>query len=298
MRCRVSRNPQPASLDPNQELSAILTEAKDYLNWLRDEGIQRLEIGRDPSGSAGKDLARGVARPPEPVAKPVTTGKTGEKTRLQHKVVPVSQARRDGSSLAADLPPDGSPDRDLATIAGEVAECRKCPLHKTRTNTVPGQGTPRPELMFVGEAPGADEDEQGLAFVGRAGQLLTKMIQAMGFQREDVFIANILKCRPPDNRQPLPEEMETCLPYLKAQIRALRPKVIVALGATAVRGLVGLDGITKLRGKWLLFEGIDLMPTYHPAYLLRNPPAKKDVWIDLQEVLKRLGRTPPPAKPA
>jgi DNA polymerase len=177
-----------------------------------------------------------------------------------------------------------------------IAGCRKCSLHQTRTRTVPGQGNPAPEILFVGEAPGADEDEQGLAFVGRAGQLLTKMIQAMGFERDEVFIANILKCRPPDNRAPLPEEMETCLPYLKEQIRLLKPKVIVALGATAVRGLVGLEGISKLRGNWLQFEGIDLMPTYHPAYLLRNPPAKKDVWLDLQEALRRLGRTPPKAR--
>lgn len=185
---------------------------------------------------------------------------------------------------------------DLARVAGVIAGCRKCSLHKTRTRTVPGQGNPTPEILFVGEAPGADEDEQGLAFVGRAGQLLTKMIQAMGFERDEVFIANILKCRPPDNRAPLPEEMETCLPYLKEQIRLLKPRVIVALGATAVRGLVGLEGISKLRGNWLQFEGIDLMPTYHPAYLLRNPPAKKDVWQDLQEALRRLGRTPPKAK--
>jgi DNA polymerase len=182
----------------------------------------------------------------------------------------------------------------LLKIAGAVKACTKCSLHKTRTQTVPGQGNPRPEIMFVGEAPGADEDEQGLAFVGRAGQLLTKMIEAMGLKREEVFIGNILKCRPPDNRPPLPDEMETCLPYLKEQIRILQPKVIVALGATAVRGLIGLDGITKLRGKWLAFEGIHLMPTYHPAYLLRDPTRKKDTWVDLQEVLRFLGRIPPP----
>jgi uracil-DNA glycosylase family 4 len=203
------------------------------------------------------------------------------------------------SPSAPAVPSQGNDmDMDLKKIAKTIGGCRKCSLHQTRTNTVPGQGHSKPELMFVGEAPGADEDEQGLAFVGRAGQLLTKMIQAMGLQRDEVFIANILKCRPPDNRPPLPEEMETCLPYLKEQIRLLKPKVIVALGATAVRGLVGLEGISKLRGKWVKFEGIDLMPTYHPAYLLRNPPAKKEVWVDLQEALRRLGRTPPPVKPA
>lgn len=188
-------------------------------------------------------------------------------------------------------------ENEMDRIALEIAICTKCSLCKTRIQTVPGQGnSKRPEIMFIGEAPGADEDEQGLAFVGRAGQLVTKMIAAMGFQREDVFIANILKCRPPDNRPPTPEEMATCIPYLKRQIAQVQPKVIVALGATAVLGLLNLTGISQLRGKWLRFEGIDLMPTYHPSYLLRNPAMKKEAWQDLQEVLKRLGRTPPPVK--
>lgn len=187
--------------------------------------------------------------------------------------------------------------KSLQNIAAVVASCKKCSLHSTRTNTVPGQGNSRPELMFVGEAPGADEDQQGLAFVGRAGQLLTKMIVAMGFTREEVFIGNILKCRPPNNRPPAPAEMKTCLPYLKEQIAILKPKVIVTLGSTAIHGLVDSDlGISELRGKWTSFEGIKLMPTYHPAYLLRNPSAKKFVWADLQEVLKLLGRKPPPVK--
>ena len=195
-------------------------------------------------------------------------------------------------------PPKGDPvSRKLTEIAVEISVCMKCDLHKTRTNTVPGQGHARPEIMFIGEAPGADEDEQGLAFVGRAGHLLTKMIEAMGFKRDEVFIANIAKCRPPDNRQPTPEEMDTCIPYLKRQIGVLQPKVIVALGAVAVKGLLqDFTGISKVRGTWMKFGGIDVMPTYHPAYLLRNPPAKKEVWADLQLVLKRLGRTPPPVK--
>lgn len=189
----------------------------------------------------------------------------------------------------------GSGSDGLAAIAQRIRACRACRLCETRTNTVPGQGNPRPDLMFVGEGPGADEDEQGLAFVGRAGQLLTKIIEAMGFTREDVFIGNIVKCRPPDNRVPEPDEMATCIPYLKEQIALLKPKVIVCLGATAVKGLFGdkVPGITKLRGTWMNFEGIEVMPTLHPAYLLRNPPAKKDVWTDMQAVVKRLGRTLP-----
>jgi len=183
----------------------------------------------------------------------------------------------------------------LERIAADAATCVKCTLHRTRTRVVPGQGSPKPEIMFVGEAPGFDEDQQGLAFVGRAGQLLTKMIEAMGFRREDVFIANIIKCRPPENRKPMPDEMAACMPFLLSQISILRPRVIVALGATAVKGLLDVEtGITRLRGTWMVFEGIPTMPTFHPAYLLRNPPAKKDAWADLQQVLKQIGRTPPP----
>ncbi len=175
------------------------------------------------------------------------------------------------------------------------ASCALCPLHKTRTNTVPGQGHPHPEIMFIGEGPGQDEDLKGLAFVGRAGQLLTKIIEAMGFTRDEVFIGNIVKCRPPNNRVPLPDEMQACLPYLHEQIALLKPKVIVALGGTAVKGLFQTQtGITKLRGQWMSYQGIDCMPTYHPAYLLRNPPEKKWVWEDMKDVLAHLGRKPPP----
>ena len=184
----------------------------------------------------------------------------------------------------------------LHAVTRAVRACRKCPLHDTRIQAVPGQGSLAPEILFVGEAPGADEDKQGLAFVGRAGQLLTRMIEAMGYTRDEVFIANILKCRPPQNRPPLPEEMQTCLPYLREQVRRLSPKAIVTLGSTAVKGLLpDLDFLSmgKTRGRWLAYEGIDVMPTYHPAYLLRNPSAKVQVWQDLQAVLARLGKKPP-----
>ena len=209
---------------------------------------------------------------------------------------------RDILDALARPPAGASPSTDdaggpLGRIASTIADCTRCSLHETRTLTVPGQGAANPEIMFIGEAPGADEDRQGLAFVGRAGKLLTKMIEAMGYRRDEVFIGNILKCRPPDNRKPTPEEMETCIPYLKAQIALLQPKVIIGLGATAVHGLLDTKvGITKLRGQWRSFENIDFMPTYHPAYLLRNPSAKKDVWADLKAVLARLGREAPPVK--
>ncbi len=187
----------------------------------------------------------------------------------------------------------------LNAIAKAVATCEKCGLHAKRGHSVPGQGCLHPDILFIGEAPGEDEDKQGLAFVGRAGQMLTRLITRMGYTRDVVFIANIVKCRPPDNRKPLPEEMNCCRPYLEQQIAVLKPKVIVLLGASAFEGLMppALPGITisKVRGKWLEYKGIPIMPTFHPSYLLRNPSAMWNVWSDMQQVLKRLGRTPPPA---
>ncbi|MBQ9726938.1 MAG: uracil-DNA glycosylase [Kiritimatiellae bacterium] len=190
------------------------------------------------------------------------------------------------SALAAAAP-------DLAAVAAAVAGCGACALAATRTKAVPGEGNGTgPDVMFVGEAPGADEDLQGRPFVGRAGQLLDKMIAAMGYARADVFIANILKCRPPGNRTPTPDEMSVCIPFLKRQIALVRPKAIVALGATAWRGLSGDPGasISRVRGIWQSFEGIPVMPTFHPAYLLRCPSAKRTAWEDLKLVLARLGR--------
>ena len=160
---------------------------------------------------------------------------------------------------------------------------------------MPGEGAPLgPDVMFVGEAPGRDEDVQGRPFVGAAGKLLDKMIAAMGYAREQVFIANVLKCRPPQNRTPTPEEMSVCLPYLRRQIALVRPRTLVALGATAYRGLTGnpLASLTRARGIWTDFDGIPMMPTFHPAYLLRVPSAKRSVWEDLQKVLARLKEAP------
>jgi uracil-DNA glycosylase family 4 len=188
----------------------------------------------------------------------------------------------------------------LAAIQERVCVCTKCPhLARSRTQTVFGVGNPDADLMFIGEAPGADEDAQGEPFVGRAGQLLTKIIKAMGFAREDVYIANILKCRPDmpagsfGNRVPTPVEMQTCRPYLLEQIAVIQPKVLVALGAVAVEGLLGVRGTMRaLRGRWHSYNQMPLMITYHPAYLLRNqsPSEKRKVWEDMLLVLERLER--------
>lgn len=173
-----------------------------------------------------------------------------------------------------------------------VADCTKCSLHLGRTQTVFSRGTGSSGLCFVGEGPGADEDAQGFPFVGAAGQLLDKMIEAMGLERDEVYICNIVKCRPPENRKPAPEEMSACSAFLERQLALINPQVIVALGATAALGLLGdTRGITKIRGKFRLYQGkIAVMPTFHPAYLLRNPGAKREVWTDLQQVLKHMGR--------
>jgi DNA polymerase len=188
----------------------------------------------------------------------------------------------------------------LAALEKIVAPCPKCPhLARTRTQTVFGVGNPDAEVMFVGEAPGADEDKQGEPFVGRAGQLLTKIIETMGFQRSEIYIANVLKCRPDmppgstGNRRPTLAEMETCLPYLREQIDIIQPRFIVALGSVAMEGLLGkAEPMRVLRGKWHSFQGIPVMATYHPAYLLRNQSLgeKRKVWEDMLLVLERLGK--------
>jgi DNA polymerase len=181
---------------------------------------------------------------------------------------------------------DGTSREDaLARIAAEVAQCTRCPeLVACRTHTVPGAGSPYAKLVFIGEGPGQNEDEQGLPFVGRAGELLTKMIEAINLTRDEVFIANVVKCRPPGNRQPMPDECANCAPYLARQLAVIQPKVIVALGGTAAKHLLQThDGITRLRGRFYPYGGIQLMPTFHPAYLLRNytPDTRRKVYDDL-----------------
>jgi DNA polymerase len=181
--------------------------------------------------------------------------------------------------------------KKLDEIAKAVSLCRKCPLHRERRLPVPGEGATSPEIMFVGEAPGFEEDCAGRPFVGAAGELLTRMIEAMGYKREQVFIANIIKCRPPANRTPYPDEISQCLPYLNEQIRILKPRVIVALGATAAKAFWGQEtSISKVRGRFMSYMGIPVMPTYHPAFLLRSPAFKKEAWADLLKVLTFLGR--------
>ncbi len=203
------------------------------------------------------------------------------------------------ATVATALPSTLDRPSALRLIREEIGDCTRCRLHKQgRKQIVFGVGNPNAELMFIGEAPGADEDEQGEPFVGRAGQLLNNMIKAMGLRREDVYIANIIKCRPPGNRTPERDECETCSPFLLQQIKVISPKAIVALGAVAAKTLLAVNSpMSELRGHWYDFRGTKLAVTYHPAFLLRDPRQKKETWKDLQMVMKELGLKAP-EKPA
>ena len=177
----------------------------------------------------------------------------------------------------------------LENIRKEMGNCQRCPLGKTRTQLVFGEGNPDSDLMFIGEGPGQDEDLQGRPFVGRAGKLLDKIIQAMGYKREEVYIGNVVKSRPPNNRAPEPEEVAACMPFLLKQIEVIEPKIIVCLGATATKWLLNTEvSISKLRGTFIDWNGIQIMPTYHPAFLLRNSNMKRPVWEDMQKVMGAL----------
>lgn len=255
----------PKSLDPvtKQQLAA-------RVNYYREMGIH--DFYRRPVAEGEGILVAG----------------SNEPTMRSEPLEPPEQP----SSHAQDKP------AALRLIREDIGDCTRCRLHKGRTNLVFGVGNPNADLMFVGEGPGADEDAQGEPFVGRAGQLLNNMIAAMGLKREDVYIANVVKCRPPGNRTPEKDECDICSPFLMRQIDVIKPKVIVALGAVAAKTLLALnDSMANLRGRWYDFRGARLAVTYHPAYLLRDPRQKKEAWKDLQMVMKYLGLTPP-VKPA
>ncbi len=191
-------------------------------------------------------------------------------------------------AMADSLPHSGA---GLSAVRAEIGDCARCKLHKGRKSIVFGEGNPQALIVFIGEGPGQEEDNEGRPFVGAAGQLLTDIIvKGMRLKREDVYICNIVKCRPPNNRNPEPDEISSCEPFLERQLREIGPRIIVALGNVAAKTLLKTgDGITALRGKWRTYQGIPLMPTFHPAYLLRNPRDKKLAWADIQQVMAKLG---------
>jgi uracil-DNA glycosylase family 4 len=280
--------------------TTLLDALIDHLEDLESEGARWVQV--DPAALAG--LAASAPRPaparvdpalPAPRAPLSSTPKPGP---VQPVDMPVEQGAVPSSEPASQSAPEKA--AALADLRTKVLACQKCAhLARSRQTVVFGVGSVEASLMFVGEAPGADEDAQGEPFVGAAGQLLTRIIKTMGFTRETVYIANVLKCRPDTpgqsygNRKPSAEEMRTCLPYLLEQIKLIRPRVIVALGATAMEGLFGRPiPISRVRGHWQVFNETPVMPTYHPSYLLRNQAAsvKREVWEDMLQVLEKLGQ--------
>lgn len=252
--------------DPRKRLRAELEFYRDLgvtEFYLAPSARPRPERGPSPPSNGEAAGAAPVPAPPAPLR-------------------PGSDARRTDSG-ARPVVPAGF--ESLEKLNEFAAFCPRCKLSSTRTHMVMGQGSPRARLLFVGEAPGADEDRQGLAFVGRAGQLLTKIIEAIGLTRDQVFIANVLKCRPPENRNPEPDEVDACRPYLREQIRLISPRVIVTLGTFAAQAILETDlSIGRLRGRFHPLGPVQVMPTYHPAFLLRSPERKKDVWEDMKKV--------------
>jgi DNA polymerase len=254
----------------------LLDSVRDYIDQIREEGMDGLPIKDRPIAPARNNARRSaIVDSPQPAAAALST--------------PTSSVE-----LFSKYPGLDKTD-DLVALREFIGNCTRCKLHSGRTNLVFGVGDPKAELMFVGEGPGADEDAKGEPFVGRAGQLLTDIIErGMGMQRSEVYICNVVKCRPPGNRNPETDEVEACEPFLFRQIEIVKPRVIVGLGTFAVQSVLKVKTpISKLRGNWHEVRGIKMMPTFHPAYLLRNPSDKRLVWSDIQEVMRTLGRPIP-----
>src|SRR5947209_825172 len=259
---------------------------EDTLRYYEDIGVREYFLDRAPQ-AAKEAEARAISAPVLPAASVPRARVAAAAESAMLAGIPVPQ----GPSLFEAI--ERVQNDSLERIRADIGDCKRCRLCERRTNIVFGDGNGKAELVFIGEGPGHDEDVQGLPFVGRAGKLLTQMIEAMGLQRRDVYICNVVKCRPPENRAPEKDEIAICSPFLLRQLDVIQPKVIVCLGAVALKALLGAErGITHLRGQWLEYRGTRLMPTYHPAYLLRNPSAKGDVWKDLQKVMNVLGLPP------
>jgi uracil-DNA glycosylase family 4 len=292
-------------------------QVKDWLRYGEDLGLAPYYRDRPPlhviveavattveshSVPTSSDISAAAAAAAIPANVPATMAAAAP-SRASSTPINVAPSSASQKSPAATILPATEPSlfEAIERIAGDtlpriredIGDCTRCKLHKGRTKIVFGTGNPNADLMFVGEGPGRDEDLSGEPFVGRAGKLLTDMIKAMGLQREDVYIANVVKCRPPENRLPEKDEISTCSPFLMRQIDVIKPKVICTLGSCSAQTLLQTaQGISKLRGEWFDFRGTKLMPTYHPAYLLRNPAAKPEVWKDLQKVMAVLGLQP------
>jgi DNA polymerase len=266
----------------SKELVEIARDLKGQLRYLDGLGIK--EYTEEDRGRETEDRSS-VPGPRSPVSlseiKPMAAKKTSKPTSVQASLF----GELAPSEPAPELEPELPADETLEDIRLDIGDCTRCKLHQHRTHIVYGEGNPRADLMFVGEGPGADEDATGRPFVGRAGQLLDRMIEAIGKKRSDCYIANIVKCRPPLNREPEPDEVATCEPFLYRQINVIKPRLVVALGAVAAKTLLRTTApISQLRGRFFDFRGTKLLPTFHPAFLLRSPNKKKEAWEDLKKV--------------
>lgn len=290
----------------SEELLALSEKAQEHVRYLQELGVERFET------VAGNSSALLAARPgPKREPAPAPEKKGPPVTRKQPASAPPAATLIATPPQPATLfgnifqPPDEQLPESGETfkqIWSDVGNCTRCSLCEGRTNVVHTNGNQKARLMFVGEAPGADEDTQAKPFVGRAGQLLTKIIEAIGFKREEVLIGNVNRCRPPGNRAPTPDEVAMCKPFLLREIAAARPEVIVVLGNTAMKNLLEIkEGITRVRGQFQNYKGVKVMPTFHPAYLLRDPSKKRETWEDLKKVRDYLdstaGKKPRDAKP-
>lgn len=254
------------------ELQLLLKQTREHLTYLQELGVTGL-VSERPVAPSTSDL-------------PVTS-----KPREHRQEPSLAQDTLFGDLLPA-APVIGKSSETLEQIWAEVGNCTRCPLYEGRTNVVHTEGSRKARLMFIGEAPGADEDAQARPFVGKAGQLLTKMIESIGWKREDVLIGNVNRCRPPGNRAPTPDEAGACKPFLLREIASVAPDVIVVLGNTAMKNLLETkEGITRMRGIFQDYKGVKVMPTFHPAYLLRDPSKKRETWEDLKKVRDYLEST-------
>lgn len=268
-----------------EELLSVVKQIKEQVLYLQEMGATGIESGSHQAlpttlqeSHVDIQSARVPLIPKEVGFKPTTP--LPQDTLFEEMALRPTTLAKSGESLEQ--------------IWKDLAGCTRCPLHEKRTNIVHTEGNRKARLMFVGEAPGADEDVQARPFVGRAGQLLTKIIEALGLKREEVLIGNVNRCRPPGNRPPMPDEAATCKPFLLREIASVQPEVIVVLGNTAMKNLLGVkEGITRLRGQFQDYQGIQIMPTFHPAYLLRDPSKKRETWEDLKKVKDYLDRTGP-----
>jgi uracil-DNA glycosylase family 4 len=265
--------------DIQKEFLGIVEDVRAHLEYQRALGVKSVEL---PQGDrTDQSRSPSAVKPaPSPVAPP---SKAGTAPALSSSPLEGEDKRRGGGVVEQPM--------TLEAIREEIGDCTRCKLHTGRKNIVFGEGNPKAVIVFVGEGPGFEEDQQGRPFVGEAGQLLTDIIEkGMKIKRAEVYICNIVKCRPPGNRNPEPDEVESCIGFVKKQIRSINPKVIITLGNVPTQNLLGTkQGITKIRGTWQTYEGIPVMPTFHPAYLLRSPGEKGKVWSDIKLVLEKLG---------